>query len=306
MLVFRYTKKLCVDLTSGTLEEYSQFLPYLPSLPLFPNLESTTLQISQIPDPPNPELMALLLPPTLSEANIVRRDWGRLADSFVARVLQILSEEIKPRKLRSLSLGRLTNLDLPSTQHISQLLRSQPALQVVDICAGSGLEILEMLHSTGRLIHLRHLTLHAVQIDTHFERAPHLLFPALETLEIGGSAFFVHGVLDCVGIEKMRSVELLVDELQGGTDAEYSTLLTKCLVSIGRFIHLKKLDLETEMRGSFKLLDHVQTCKELETLRWVGSDLDPSETEESRHKKMTLVWPRLKTLELQSLITSPA
>ncbi|KAG9046522.1 hypothetical protein FS837_004272 [Tulasnella sp. UAMH 9824] len=247
--------------------------------------------------------MRLLLPRTLSEVNIVRRDWSTLADSFVARVLQILSEEIKPRHLTSILINRLNNLGFPSGQHLSQLLQSQQALQVVHIRAGSGLEILEMLHSTGQLIHLRQLSLHAIRIDTHFERVPHLLLPALETLEIGGSVFFIHGVIECVGIAEMRSIELLVDELRGGTDAEYWILLSKCLISIGRFIHLKRLDLETEMRGSLKLLDHVQTCKELETLRWVGVDLDPSETEESRHKRMTLVWPRLKTLELQPFIT---
>ncbi|KIO26935.1 hypothetical protein M407DRAFT_233851 [Tulasnella calospora MUT 4182] len=272
----KYTKKLCVIIADETSEDYLQLLPHLPSTPLLPNLESAELEISRISESPNLGFMSL----------------------FLARTL---SEKIKLPPLKSFSIRGSTSSADQMEERLSQLLRSQQGLQAVNIDFGSGSQILEILHSTGQLLHLRHLSLRTIYSYCQFEQAPRLLFQELETLKLEGPPFFIHAVLDCVGSGNMRSVKLLVNNRRfgEGNAAEYGILLTSCLVSIGRFVRLKTLDLQSGIPVSTNLLDHVLTCENLENLRLVGAYLDPLETEESRHRRMAMAWPRLTTLELQ-------
>ncbi|KAG9046521.1 hypothetical protein FS837_004271 [Tulasnella sp. UAMH 9824] len=293
-----YTKKLCVILADETWKDYLQLLPHLPSTPLLPNLESTGLEISRVPDTSNLKLLEFFLPQTVSE---VRIRIEKSADLSAARVIQMLTEEIKLEHLKAFSIGGSTESAYHVKESVSRLLRSQQGLQAVNIEIGSGPEILAILHSAGQFLHLHHLSLRTAQIYSHFEQAPRLLFPELETLKMEGPPVFIHAVLDCVGTGNMRSVKLLVDDDGFGEDneAEYAILLTSCLASIGRFVHLKKLDLESGIPMPTRLLDHVMTCTELESLRLVGANLNPLENRESLHERMTMTLPRLVKLELE-------
>ncbi|KAG8918594.1 hypothetical protein FRC01_001782 [Tulasnella sp. 417] len=297
-----YTKRLCVILSGETLKDYLQLLPHLPSRPLLPNLESTELEISGTSGLLTVELAALFLPCTISE---VRIQVMRSVDWFAARVMQMLAEDIQLPHLKSFSIQGSDAGAYHLKESISQLLRAHEGLQAVNIDVGSGPQILEILHSTGQFLHLRHLSLRTTRIYNQFEQAPRLLFPQLETLKVEGPPSFIHAVLDCVGEGNMRSVELIVDEngFDEENEAEYTVFLTSCLLSIGRFIFLKTLDLQSGMPASIKLLDHVMTCEKLETLRLVGADLDLQETEESRHQRMIMAWPLLTTLQLAPAIT---
>ncbi|KAG8921013.1 hypothetical protein FRC01_000485 [Tulasnella sp. 417] len=297
-----YTKRLCVILSDDTSKDYLQLLPHLPSKPLLPNLESTELEISGSTGQLSVELAALFLPCTISEVQI---QVMKSADLFAARVIQLLAEDIQLPHLKSFSIQSSDSEAYHLKGSISQLLRAHEGLQAVSIGVGSGPQILEILHSTGQFLHLRHLSLHTPRIYSQFEQAPRLLFPQLETLKMEGPPSFIHAVLDCVGAGNMRSVELIVDEdgFDEENEADYTAFLTSCLLSIGRFISLKALDLQSGMPASIKLLDHVMTCEKLETLRLVGADLDPQETEESRHQRMIMAWPLLTTLQLVPTIT---
>ncbi|KAG8923890.1 hypothetical protein FRC00_005733 [Tulasnella sp. 408] len=298
-----YTKKLCVILADETWKDYLQLLPNLPSTPILPNLESTELEISQVPNTPNLKLLAVFLPHTLSKVQIRIE---KSADLSAARVIRMLTEDIELTHLKSFSIGGSTDSAYHVKESVSKFLRSQQGLQAVTIEIGSGPEIFGILHSTGQLLHLHHLSLWTEQIYSHFEQTPRLLFPELETLKMEGPPSFIHAVLDCVGKANMRSVKLLVDDDGFGEEnkAEYAILLTSCLASIGRLVHLKKLDLESCMAVSTRLLDHVMACKELETLRFVGADLDSLENGESLHERVTMALPRLATLEVEPPATS--
>ncbi|KIO17299.1 hypothetical protein M407DRAFT_33047, partial [Tulasnella calospora MUT 4182] len=203
----KYTKKLCVIIADETSEDYLQLLPHLPSTPLLPNLESAELEISRIPESPNLEFMSLFLARTLSEVRI--RVMEGYPDSFPALVVQILAKKIKLPPLKSFSIRGSTSSADQMEERLSQLLRSQQGLQAVNIDFGSGSQILEILHSTGQLLHLRHLSLRTIYSYCQFEQAPRLLFQELETLKLEGPPFFIHAVLDCVGSGNMRSVKLL-------------------------------------------------------------------------------------------------
>ncbi|KIO26423.1 hypothetical protein M407DRAFT_24272 [Tulasnella calospora MUT 4182] len=294
-----YTRKLCVLLAPETFKDYLQLLPHLPSTPLLPNLESVELEISRVSEPLNLDLMALFLPRTLSEVQI--RIIEKSADWSVVRVIQMLTKEIELPHLKSFSIHGENYSAYHLKESASKFLQSQQNLQAVNLDVGSGPEIFEILYSTGQLLHLRHLSLQTTQVYSHFEHPPRLLFPELETLKMEGPPFFIHAVVDCVGSGNMQTVKLLVDDDGLGEDneAEYAIHLTSCLVSIGRFVRLKTLDLESGMPVPTNLLDHVLTCENLESLRLVGAELDPLETEESRRTRMTVAWPRLTTLELQ-------
>ncbi|KAG9027036.1 hypothetical protein FS837_004399 [Tulasnella sp. UAMH 9824] len=299
----RYTKKLSVILSDETLKDYLPIFANLPATPILPNLTSTQFEVSEISRDQSLETMSTFLPQTISEVQILVVATGAVFST--GRVLQALREEITLPDLKSFAIKGFIYPTPYLTRGITELLLSQHGIQNLDISIGSGSQILELIHSVGELPHLRQLRSRALQWEGSFDRSSRILFPSLEAFEIRGSPSFIYAVLDCIGSEHMRSVQVFVYGSSYGDDLEaYVTLMSRCLVSIGRFTHLKTLDLELTTPISGGLLDHVWTCESIEALRLVGVDLGPLETEETHPSWMTTTWPRLTKVELKSTFNS--
>lgn len=298
LIYSRYTKRLSVILSNETMKDYLPIFANLPATPILPNLTSTQFEVSGISGDHNLELISNFLPQTISEVRIQVAERG--GEFSAGRVVQGLREEITLPALKSFAIKGFIPPTPCLNRRLTELLLSQHGIQNLDISIGPGPQMLELIHSVGELPRLRHLRSRGFKGEGNFDRAPRILFPSLEVLETRGPPSFISAVLDCVGSRHMRSVQVIVSGGSHGDDLEaYVTLISRCLVSIGRFTHLKTLDLELTTPIPARLLDHVWTCESIEALRLVGIDLGPLEIEGSHPSWMTTTWPRLTKLELK-------
>ncbi|KAG8918593.1 hypothetical protein FRC01_001781 [Tulasnella sp. 417] len=284
--------------------EYRGLVEGLPATPILPNLVSTELDIYWMPENDSLEFLPLVLPRTVSEVRIQGK--GPDSEATIGRVLQALANDVKVPNLKTFGIttwhATTTNLNTS----ISQVLRSYEGIQALKLELESGHQILEVLFSAGQLNNLSHLDARIMKPDPAIALPSRVWLPHLETLQLNGAHPFIVSLLTSVEPRSIREVKMVVEKKasSGLNEAPISTPFWNCLSSIGRFVHLKTLEVEVKFSVLLRDLHHILPCTDLETLRFIGPQLSSVEGEEDLVQRMVKAWPRLKNLELRSTFDS--
>ncbi|KAG8921012.1 hypothetical protein FRC01_000484 [Tulasnella sp. 417] len=300
LLYSYHTKTLSTAIYEGMSGAYRGLVEGLPATPILPNLESIELDVYWMAKEESLDFLSLFLPRTVSEVRIQGK--GHDSEATIGRVLQSLVNDVKVPNLKTLGITTWNATTTNLKMSISQVLRSYEGIQALKLELQSGHQILEVLFSAGQLNNLRHLDARTIFQDAPITLSSRVWLPELETLQLNGAYPFIVSLLTSVEPRSMREVKIVVEKagLRGPYGGPTNAAFWSCLSSIGRFVHLKTLEVGVKFSVLLDTLRHILPCTDLETFRFVGPQLSSVEGGEDLVERMVEAWPRLKTLELRS------
>ncbi|KAG8947476.1 hypothetical protein FRC04_010657 [Tulasnella sp. 424] len=271
----------------------------MPSRAILPNLTSIHFRLLEGDEPPNSELIKLLLPKTVSFVEVEVPD---VAEGSAEAVLDALAAVELPT-LASFAIEipilQANAEDLGS--RVSQVLHTHRTIETLEIDIYQ-YRIDEVIGSAGRLPALRSLEVFSHGWETaagepNILSLPDNLFPVLHTLKLRGTPDSVKALSSRINSEDLEIIDLY---LEPSLDFEASSAAqnSNCLLFSERFSRLKTLVLHLQIPILEEALSPVLECRELETLRIGVGWSCPLWLGENTLARMGMAWPQLGTMEL--------
>lgn len=271
----------------------------MPSRAILPNLTSIHLLLLEGDEPPNSELIKLLLPKTVSFVEVEVPD---VAEGSAEAVLDTLAGVELPTLASfviKIAISQANAEDLGS--RVSQVLHTHRTIETLEINIYQ-YRIDEVICSAGQLPALQNLEVFSHGWETaagepDYLSLPDNLFPVLHTLKLRGTPDSIKALSSRISSEDLEIIDLYLEPSQD-FEAYSAAQNSNCLLFSERFSRLKTLVLHLRIPILEEALSPVLECRELETLRigvgwgcplWLG---------ENTLARMGMAWPQLRTMEL--------
>ncbi|KAG8972417.1 hypothetical protein FRC05_010128, partial [Tulasnella sp. 425] len=299
----QYTKSLTISFDDHSQNQYEQLLSNMPSRAILPNLTSIHFRLLGGDEPPNSELIKLLLPTTVS---FVEVEVPEVAEGSAEAVLDALAGVELP-SLASFAIEiadfQASTRDLDS--RMSQVLHTHQGIETLEINIYQ-YRTDEAICSAGRLPALRSLEVFSygwemAAGEPDIFSLPDNLFPVLHTLKLRGTPDSIKALSSRISSENLEIIDLYL-EPSLDFEADSPAQNANCLLFSDRFPRLKTLVLHLQISVLEEALSPVLACRELETLR-IG--VGWSRTlwfSENTLARMGAAWPQLKTMDLTLFI----